>query len=67
MANPTRRIGDANMTEDEMSLTISGIKGGHRVSTGVNTPKTVGVRREEIYEYIDSERGISKNRFVGIK
>lgn len=30
MSIPTRRTGEANMIEDEMSLSISGIKGGIR-------------------------------------
>lgn len=61
MSIPTRRTGEANMIEDEMSLSISGIKGGHQVSTGVNTPKTVGVRREEIYEQIKSKKRDRRN------
>lgn len=31
------------------------------MSTGVNTPKTVGVRREEIYEQIKSKKRDRRN------
>ena len=63
----SRRFGRAVTIEDEMSGRISDIKIGNHESTGINTPKTVGVHRKEVYEHINSERGISKARIVGNK
>lgn len=51
----TRRIGEALMIEDDVSITVLGIKGG-QVRLGVNAPKDVAVHREEIYQRIQKEK-----------
>ncbi len=51
----TRRVGEALMIGDEVTVTVLGIKGS-QVRLGVDAPRTVSVHREEIYERIQHEK-----------
>ena len=51
----TRRIGEAIVIDDEVTVTVLGVK-GNQVRIGVNAPKKVSVHREEIFERIKLER-----------
>jgi len=51
----TRRVGEALMIGDNVTVTVLGIKGS-QVRIGVLAPKDVGVHREEIYERIRHEK-----------
>jgi len=51
----TRRVGETLMIGDEVTVTVLGVK-GNQVRIGVNAPKEVAVRREEIYERIKREQ-----------
>lgn len=44
----TRRVGEALMIGDDVTVTILGVKGNH-VRVGIKAPTDVGVHREEIY------------------
>ncbi|NDD74044.1 MAG: carbon storage regulator [Gammaproteobacteria bacterium] len=50
----TRRVGEAVMIGDEVTVTVLGVK-GNQVRVGINAPKHVAVHREEIFERIKSE------------
>jgi carbon storage regulator len=47
----TRRVGEAVMIGEEISVTVLAIN-GMQVRVGVNAPKDVPVHREEIYDRI---------------
>ena len=51
----TRRVGEALMVGDEVTVSVLGIK-GNQIRIGINAPKEVGVHREEIYERIKAEQ-----------
>jgi carbon storage regulator len=51
----TRRIGEAVMIADEVSVTLLSINGA-QVRLGVNAPRNVPVHREEIYERIKQNK-----------
>lgn len=44
----TRRIGETLIINDDISLTVLGVK-GNQVRVGISAPKDVPVDREEIY------------------
>ena len=50
----TRRVGEAVMIGEEVTVTVLGVK-GNQVRIGINAPKTVAVHREEIFERIKRE------------
>ena len=49
----TRRVDEAVMIGDEVSVTVLGIK-GNQVRLGVSAPRSVSVHREEIFNKIDA-------------
>jgi carbon storage regulator len=51
----TRRVGEAVMIGDEVSITVLGVK-GNQVRLGINAPRSIGVHREEIYRRIKREQ-----------
>ena len=53
----TRRIGETLMIDDNVTVTVLGVKGS-QVRIGVNAPMEVSVHREEIYQKIQQEKGI---------
>lgn len=52
----TRRVGEALMIGDDVTITVLSVR-GNQVRIGINAPKEVGVHREEIYNKINSEPG----------
>tara|TARA_R110002167_G_scaffold22411_5_gene80397 strand:+ start:980 stop:1177 length:198 start_codon:yes stop_codon:yes gene_type:complete len=55
----TRRVGETLMVGDDVTVTVLGVK-GNQVRIGVNAPKDVAVHREEIYQRIQSEKGVDE-------
>lgn len=51
----TRRAGETLMINDDVTVTVLGVK-GNQVRIGVNAPKHVSVHREEIYQRIQREK-----------
>ena len=51
----TRRVQEALMIGDDVTVTVLSVK-GNQVRIGVNAPKDVSVHREEIYQRIQKEK-----------
>ncbi|MDD9806220.1 MAG: carbon storage regulator CsrA [Gammaproteobacteria bacterium] len=50
----TRRVGEALMIGDDVTITILGVRGG-QIRVGVSAPKETPVHREEVYEKMRKE------------
>jgi carbon storage regulator len=50
----SRRVGEAVVIDEEVTVTILGVK-GNQVRIGVNAPKEVAVHREEVFERIKQQ------------
>ena len=44
----TRRVGETLCIDDDVTVTVLGVK-GNQIRIGINAPKEVSVDREEIY------------------
>lgn len=51
----SRRVGEAIVIDEEVTVTILGVK-GNQVRIGVNAPRAVTVNREEIHQRIQSQK-----------
>jgi carbon storage regulator len=60
----TRRVGEAVMIGNEVTITVLGVK-GNQVRIGINAPKDVAVHREEIFERIKREYGDDSPEVAG--
>ena len=51
----TRRIGETIVINDNITVTVLGVK-GNQVRLGFNAPDEVSIHRKEIYEKIQLEK-----------
>lgn len=59
----TRRVGEKLRINDDIEVTVLGVKHG-QVRIGVDAPKDVSVHREEIYQRIQREEAQGKTQSV---
>jgi carbon storage regulator len=57
----TRRISETLMIDDDVTITVLGVK-GNQIRLGVNAPDNVAVHREEIYQRIQREKAQPKQQ-----
>jgi carbon storage regulator len=57
----TRRIGESIMIEDDITITVLGIK-SNQIRIGINAPKNKSVHREEIYLKIKKQEQQEENK-----
>ena len=50
----TRRVGETLIINDNIKLTVLGVR-GHQVRIGVDAPKDVSVHRQEIFDKLQNE------------
>ena len=50
----TRRVGEALMIGDDISISVLGVK-GNQIRIGIDAPREVAVHREEIFNRIKTE------------
>jgi len=55
----TRRVGEALMIGDDVTVTVLGVR-GTQVRMGIDAPKAVSVHRQEIFDRIKVERSAGK-------
>jgi carbon storage regulator len=51
----TRRISESLIINDNITITVLGVK-GHQVRLGINAPLDIPVHREEIQQKIDERK-----------
>jgi carbon storage regulator len=54
----TRQVGETLVIDNDVKVTVLGVKGS-QVRLGINAPKEVAVHREEIYDRIKNEKDAS--------
>ncbi|MEM1262367.1 MAG: carbon storage regulator CsrA [Pseudomonadota bacterium] len=51
----TRRVGESVVIDDDITVTVLGVK-GNQVRLGIRAPRDVSVHRQEIFERIQREK-----------
>jgi carbon storage regulator CsrA len=51
----TRKVGEALMVGEEVTVTVLEVK-GNQVRIGIKAPRDVAVHREEIYDRVQAEK-----------
>lgn len=55
----TRKPGETIIVDDDVKISVLGVE-GRQVRIGIDAPKEIVVHREEIYNKIQAEKGLSE-------
>ncbi len=62
----TRRVGEKLIIDENVTVTVLGVK-GNQIRIGIEAPRDVKVHREEIYDRILKEKKTIKSTVVAAK
>ena len=62
----TRRVGETIIINDDVTITVLGVK-GNQIRIGTNAPQEISIHREEIYQRIKAEEECPSGKSLKVR